>query len=52
MSKFTESQLESAIIERLGKEGYPHVRGELHFSPLRPPKGCLPRPISTKIFHK
>jgi type I restriction enzyme R subunit len=41
MSKFTEAQLESAIIERLGKEGYPHVRGELHFSPLRPPQRVL-----------
>jgi hypothetical protein len=26
--KFTESQLESAIIELLGVEGYPHVLGE------------------------
>ena len=26
--KFTESQLEQAIIELLGKEGYPHVLGE------------------------
>ena len=28
MSKFTEAQLESAIIELLGEEGYPHVKGE------------------------
>jgi type I restriction enzyme R subunit len=27
-SKFTEAQLESAIIELLGVEGYPHVLGE------------------------
>ena len=27
--KFTEAQLESAIIELLGAEGYPHVSGEL-----------------------
>ena len=26
--KFTEAQLESAIIELLGVEGYPHVLGE------------------------
>jgi len=26
--KFTEAQLESAIIELLGAEGYPHVLGE------------------------
>ena len=26
--KFTEAQLEAAIIELLGKEGYPHVLGE------------------------
>lgn len=26
--KFTETQLESAIIELLGVEGYPHVLGE------------------------
>jgi type I restriction enzyme R subunit len=26
--KFTEAQLESAIIELLGAEGYPHVFGE------------------------
>ena len=26
--KFTETQLESAIIELLGVEGYPHVFGE------------------------
>ena len=26
--KFTESQLEQAIIELLGEEGYPHVLGE------------------------
>lgn len=26
--KFTEAQLESAIIEILGAEGYPHVLGE------------------------
>lgn len=26
--KFTEAQLEAAIIERLGEQGYPHVRGE------------------------
>ena len=28
MSKFTEAKLEEAIIELLGKEGYPHVLGE------------------------
>ncbi len=28
MPKFTESQLEQAIIELLGEEGYPHVLGE------------------------
>jgi len=28
MMKFTEAQLESAIIELLGEEGYPHVLGE------------------------
>jgi len=28
MSKFTEAQLEQAIIELLGEEGYPHVLGE------------------------
>lgn len=28
MSKFTESQLEQAIIKLLGEEGYPHVLGE------------------------
>ncbi len=27
--KFTEERLEQAIIELLGKEGYPHTRGEL-----------------------
>jgi len=26
--KFTEAQLEAAIIELLGAEGYPHVFGE------------------------
>jgi type I restriction enzyme R subunit len=26
--KFTEAQLEAAIIELLGEEGYPHVLGE------------------------
>lgn len=26
--KFTEAQLEAAIIELLGAEGYPHVLGE------------------------
>jgi type I restriction enzyme R subunit len=26
--KFTEAQLESAIIQLLGEEGYPHVLGE------------------------
>jgi type I restriction enzyme R subunit len=26
--KFTEAQLESAIIELLGAEGYPHVLGD------------------------
>ncbi|MFA0350327.1 type I restriction endonuclease, partial [Vibrio sp. 10N.222.55.C6] len=26
--KFTEERLEQAIIELLGKEGYPHTRGE------------------------
>ena len=26
--KFTEAQLEAAIIELLGEQGYPHVRGE------------------------
>ncbi len=28
MSKFTEAQLEQAIIELLGEEGYPHLLGE------------------------
>ena len=28
LMKFTEAQLESAIIELLGAEGYPHVLGE------------------------
>ena len=27
MSKFTEEKLELAILELLGKEGYPHVHG-------------------------
>ena len=27
-AKFNEAQLEAAIIELLGKEGYPHVLGE------------------------
>ena len=32
--KFTEAQLESAIIELLGKQGYPHVLGEsIHRDP-------------------
>ncbi len=42
--KFTEAQLESAIIELLGVEGYPHVLGE-HIArpPLRPARisNCL-----------
>ena len=28
MSKFTEAKLEQAIIELLGKQGFPHVKGE------------------------
>ena len=35
--KFTEAQLEAAIIELLEAEGYPHVLGE---SINRQPKRC------------
>ncbi|MFW2480666.1 MAG: type I restriction endonuclease, partial [Lentimonas sp.] len=37
--KFTEAQLESAIIELLGVEGYPHVLGEA----IDPPDGVAGR---------
>ena len=29
-AKFTEAQLETAIIELLGKEGYPHVLSDTY----------------------
>ena len=37
--KFTEAQLEAAIIELLGAEGYPHVLGEA----IDPPDGVAGR---------
>lgn len=46
--KFTEAQLDNAIIQLLGQQGYPHVLGEALSNNTSGP-GAVPRLLSQMI---